>query len=290
MSRITILLTCLVCLAPLSWVLPLKYLTALTLAAGFPHVILGLKYSRRGLERAWRSPRPRLALLVFMGLTPVTFAAEWNVEILVIYFGIHHAISEVYSRGPSVSGESRINRGIYWLLIFAGYLFASRDDLSFIPNLPVLSLAIFGILLALLIYRIFDSTGNSDNFSGLKCIIERYPWIFAASLLVAISCYSPLSWQVFILYHFTYWGLLPLFRTSVFRGDTEREQIFWKDNLLWTSGFTLTIVAVCLICRHERDWRVFSAIVLLFHSLTYFHISISFLISGANPSWIKRLV
>ena len=134
----------------------------------------------------------------------------------------------------------------------------------------------------------FARPKESQNVSGLKHLIELYPWVFAASLLVAVSSYASFSWQVFILYHFTYWGLLPLFRTSLFQGDAERERTFWNDNLLWTGAFALTIGVLCLVCRQERDWRAFSVMILIFHSLTYFHISISFLISGANPSWIRR--
>jgi hypothetical protein len=95
--------------------------------------------------------------------------------------------------------------------------------------------------------------------------------------------------MVLILYHFAFWGMLPLFRSDIFKGNQERLKVFWKDAIIWNGLGLLGIGLIVFLSSQFVDFRLFQMIILLFYIATYWHISISFIISGSNPAFIKRI-
>ena len=124
---------------------------------------------------------------------------------------------------------------------------------------------------------------------AVKTLLVSYPWLIVAPALCLLTSFKPISWVVLILYHFAFWGMLPLFRSDIFKGDKERLKVFWKDAMKWNGLGLLGIGLLALWSTSYVDFRLFQMILLIFYVATYWHISISFIISGANPEFIKRI-
>jgi hypothetical protein len=269
----------------LSWIIPEIYLSVLVLGTGIPHIILGAKNSKRGLSSSlgvyWKK-------VVIMMLIPISLILQVKFEVLglVFYFAIHHAISETYSYKSFLKENSFFNT-LYGLLILTSYLIACRADLMeykfLIPGLW-LTFAISLLLLLLFITR-----KNFYKMDAVKTLLVSYPWLIVAPALCLLTSFKPISWMVLILYHFAFWGMLPLFRSDIFKGDKERLKVFWKDAMKWNGLGLLGIGLLALWSTSYVDFRLFQMILLLLYVATYWHISISFIISGANPEFIRRI-
>ena len=284
MFRLLFILFFLLIFGVLSWIIPEIYLSVLVLGTGIPHIILGAKNSKRGLSSSFGVYWKKVLLMLLIPLS-LFLGFKFGGLGLVFYFAIHHAISETYSH-KSFLKEHSFFIFLYGLLILTSYLIACRADLVeykfLIPGLWVA----FAISLLLLL---FITRKNLYKMDAVKALLISYPWLIVAPALLLLTIFKPISWMVLILYHFVFWGMLPLFRSDIFKGDKERLKVFWKDAIKWNGIWLLGIGLLAWFSTRFADFRLFQIIILLFYIATYWHISISFIISGANPPIIKRL-
>jgi len=268
----------------LSWIIPEIYLTTLVLGTGIPHIILGAKNSQRGLFSSFRVYWKKVLVMILIPVSLV-LGFKFGALGLIFYFAVHHAISETYSYKSFLKENSFFN-SLYGLLILTSYLIACRADFLqygfLIPGLCV----VFAISLFLLLIIIRKHLLKLDS---IKVLLVSYPWLIVAPALCLLTTFKPISWMVLILYHFAFWGMLPLFRSDIFKGNKDRLNVFWKDAIKWNGLGLLGIGLLVWLSTRFIDFRLFQMILLLFYIGTYWHISISFIISGANPSIIKRL-
>lgn len=268
----------------LSWAIPEIYLTILTLGTGIPHIILGAKNSKRGLSSSFGVYWKKVLLMLLIPLS-LFLGFKFGGLGLVFYFAIHHAISETYSH-KSFLKEHSFFIFLYGLLILTSYLIACRADFLKYEFLTPIFCAVFTISLFLLL---FITKKYFYKLDSMKALIISYPWLIVAPALLLLTIFKPISWMVLILYHFVFWGLLPLFRRDIFNGDNYLLKVFWKDAIKWNGIGLLGIGLLAWFSTIFADFRLFQIIILLFYIATYWHINISFIISGANPSFIKHL-
>lgn len=268
----------------ISWGVPEICLTVLVLGTGFPHIILGAKYSKAGLLKTFNAFW-RKSLFLFLIPLSIIFGIKLGGIGLVFYFALHHSISETYSH------KTLFNKPIFFnflhgSLIFSSFLIACRDDfLVYIFLLRGCYLVFFTSLILLLIL----GRKHLLKMDSLKKIIISFPWILAAPVLVLFTYFAPISWMILILFHFTFWGMLPLFRKKIFNGDKSKLKAFWKDTIKWNVLGTIGFAVFGWFSYAFIDFRLFQLAILIFYIATYWHISISFIISGANPPIVRNL-
>jgi hypothetical protein len=122
-----------------------------------------------------------------------------------------------------------------------------------------------------------------------KQFLIEYPWLLGAMVMLMLSFIKPFAWQVLILFHFTFWGVLPVFRKAMFERGSKQLKIFWKDAWQWNGSWLIVIGALATWSYINKDYRLFELMLVGFYIATYWHISVSFIISGANPSWIRQI-
>lgn len=284
MARFFFIILFLIVFGIFSWIIPEIYLTALVLGTGIPHIILGAKNSKRGLSSSFGVYWKKVLVMLLIPLSLV-LGFKFGVLGLVFYFAIHHAISETYSYNSFLKENSFFNL-FYGLLILISYLTACRGDFAeynfLVPGFYVL----FMISLILLL---FITKKHFFKLNTMKALLVCYPWLIVAPVLCLFTIFKPISWMVLILYHFAFWGMLPFFRSDIFKGDKERLNIFWKDTIKWNGLGLLGVGLLVWLSKIYLDFRLLNMVLLLFYIATYWHISISFIISGANPEFIKRI-
>lgn len=259
---------------------------ALILGSGYPHVLLGLRYSQRGLKEAWQSQTAKIVLLLIvpLGLLAPTF--DWNVMALMLYFGLHHAISETFF-GRGRDEESAYRKPLMVLLLFVSYTFSIKGNF-YLPYLAKVGLAAVGTVS--FFWILFLSRGLLKRPSERRDFFNRESWVFIGPALAVIANWAPVDWKVYILYHFAFYAFLPLLKEGVL--PKEKLKKFWMEGALWNGLGIILFLTVALQLRSSGGAFevVWIASLNLFYGLTYIHISWSFLISGANPSWIRRLL
>ena len=183
------------------------FLHAIVLGTGFPHVILGLKYSRRGLSGAMGRITSKLLLLISVPLGILAITYEWDLLVLVFYFGLHHALAETYFEKEKGNVHKPWKRGLLVVSIFSSYLFATRADIGFSHAFNATMLAIS--LTSSLIYLFFNRVELLDKSKFLD-YLNNHIWAIIGPGLAVFAIWSPIDWKIIIMYHFTFYGLLPL--------------------------------------------------------------------------------
>ena len=284
MLRLLFTLLFIVIFGALSWVVPDMFLTVMVLGTGVPHMILGVKYSKSGISNAFNVFWKKGLVLL---LIPLSFilGIKFGGLGLVFYFGFHHSISETYSHKSLIKKPMFFNF-VYGLLVYSSFLIACRDDFLTYRHLLSFCYIMFFISVVLLIIL---TRRHLFKLDSIKSLIISHPWILAAPILFIFTLYSSISWLVLILYHFTFWGMLPVFRENLFQGNISKLKVFWRDALKWNGIGIIGFGLFAWLSYWSKDFRFFQLMILLFYIGTYWHISISFIISGANPPIIKNL-
>lgn len=266
-------------MSPILWNLPQPWIVALVLGTGYPHIFLGIKYSRKGTERSWGALPTKLFLCLFIPISLI-FGFSFEPIGLILFFALHHALSETYGHGQNTTPFVTLMR---FLLIITTYLIACRGDV-FISELPMAFTAVPLLFAFLLLHQLTRARVK------LTDAVIQSPWIIGAPVIMALSTYQSIPWETFILFHFAFWGALPLFRQNMFRKDADARRIFWRDAIIWNGSGVIIMSALTIGSYDASDFRIFELLLLLFYSFTYWHISASFLISKANPSWLKSIL
>ncbi len=246
------------------------------LAAGFSHYFMALLLSRRAAKAALGSPGGKLAMLglIFGGAALYLYRLP-----IVQYFGIHHAFNEVYMldrtvRPLTAAALRRLRTAAVALHGFA-YLFVLRNNVQLDwvnPRVALLGLAVSTALFCSLTYRaraLLSRTELIDNASGE----------LLALLLVAASLVVRISFLQIVAYHFVFWFLYPIPK-------------LWRDDraaIYKYVGLTGAVLAVALLCSPIGVVAYSQAGSLFAHQFTlwsHVHITLSFALSSANPSWI----
>ena len=284
MIRLVFILFFMIIIGALSWVVPKIYLMTLVLGTGIPHIILGAKYSKSGLSLAFNVFWKKAFVLILLPLSFI-LGIKFGALGLVFYFALHHSISETYSH-KSLFEKNIFFNFVYGSLVLSSYLIACRDDFL---KYKFLNYGCYVVFVISLIVIIILTRKHLFKLDSIKLLLVYHPWLLGAPVLCLFTFFSPISWMVLILYHFAFWGMLPIFRRDIFKGNKSRLDMFWNDAIKWNGLGVLGIGLLAWWSTRFGDFRLFQGVALLFYIATYWHITISFIISGANPPFIKRL-
>jgi hypothetical protein len=257
---------------------------AIILGTGYPHVLLGLKYSRRGIKVAMGRTSAKLTMLIAVPLGLLAITYGWDLYALVFYFGLHHALSETYFDKDGGSRHGSWKKGLLVLCIFSGYLSATRAQLSLGS---VCDAILFATALASSAAFLTLNRSELVERNRLLGFLNNHSWVLLGPALAVLAVWYPIDWKVIILYHFGFYGLLPLVKQGML-SDSKR-RTFWIEGAVWNglglSVFLGSVIFAAVWIIPSLFWVSFQC----FLALTYMHITWSFLISPGNPGWIKKL-
>lgn len=244
----------------------------------FGHYIVGLAYSGKQIKRVTEDPGKFLPFIVILAAGACLYLLGLPLQ---YYFGVHHALNEAYA----VNRVTRVDaREVRWLraagLFLHLFLFFSliRDshavawisrDVLF-GGLAVSYLAYFRLLRRSRSLFSKEELINNSAFEIVGLLI------FWASFHVRISVYH------IALYHYLFWMFYPAL-------GLRREGL---RPLLAYAGLTLLVTGPFILWSPMgilADHFSMRAYHLHFLLQSYFHISISFALSSANPLWIRRV-
>ena len=279
MNRLILISTFFFLACAVLWNIPQTWVVVLVLGTGIPHIFLGIKYSKKGMQLGWNATIPKCVICF---LIPLSFIFGFSMDVigLILFFGLHHALSETFGHKHTLDMKSS---SALFLLIFSTYLFSCRSDI-FNIEVPLFIVAM-PLLCGFFLFR--QLTKKGVNFND---VLVEFPWIVGAPICLALSIYKSIPWEAFILFHFVFWGALPLFRENLFGGNPDAKKSFWRDALIWNGSGLVIMAGITLYSYSVLDFRIFELILLVFYSMTYWHISASFFISKANPLWLNNLL
>ena len=284
MYRLILILIFTTIVGSFSWIVQEIYFTTLVLGTGIPHIILGAKYSKRGLQNAFNNYWNKILILLFLPLSLI-LGFRFGAVGLIFYFAVHHAISETYSHKSLFQNNGLFNLA-YGTLVGSSFLIACRNDFI---EYNFLFFWCYLLFFASAVTLIIFIKKHYFKINSVKELLQTHPWLLGAPALCILTIFNPISWLVIILYHYVFWGFLPLFRSDMFQGDKSKLKTFWKDAIKWNGLGIIGIGLLVFISIKQIDFRLFQLILLAFYIANYWHISVSFVISGANPQFVRRL-
>ena len=246
---------------------------------GYAHYALGLKYSRRGVNSAWERPRAKALLLGAFATSFLLAGIPMVVTGIIVYFGIHHAISEAYFQTDS----PRV-RTAHGAVVIGTYLSIISSNLSFIPHLMEAGWVVTILAALALIVAVKSESGKLD----WSLMLRRFPWLTIGPAFLILAFWLPVDWRALTLFHFIFWGALPALRPGLIKGRALKT--YWTETALINAGCVALVLGLNLFGKNTSNQLPYFAMTQLFFAWSYLHITWSFIVSGANPPWVKRLV
>ena len=245
---------------------------------GYAHYALGLKYSKRGVANAWAKPRSKAIILGAFITSFLLAGIPWVVTGIIVYFGFHHAISEAYFKQDS----PRV-RTVHGFVVLGTYLAIIANNIPWIPYLVEVGWAMT-MLAGLALIFVLRKEPNGSEINPLK----RFPWLVVGPAFLVSSIWFPVDWRTLTLFHFVFWGALPLLRPGMIQGKALTR--YWTETALVNAGCVAVVLLLTQYGTNTGKRLPYLAMKQLFFAWSYLHITWSFVVSGANPPWVKRLV
>lgn len=284
--RINLSMIVLLLMLAMFLLLPLRATSLTMYCIGYAHYLLAIYYSRRGIQSAWSSRRSKWLLLAMLPLAFVPFLSnsyEHVVIGLVIYFGLHHTMSEVYF---DAKRHSKRFRSLHWWAVLGSYFAITGHHVpSFLYSEIIGWVVCIAATTALLVVR------KREGELSLRYVLHTCPWLLLGPVVALIGEFVFLDWRFLINWHFFFWLFIPHLRKGMF--TPRKTRIYWAQNAVLIGFFAFLFYALNVGPSTEiMDFSVIGTLVLsqFFLAWSYFHISWSFLVSGGNPGWLKNWV
>ncbi len=252
--------------------------TSWVYALGFGHYLISLVYSKKQITNVMDQARCYLPF----GLAAFTGAALYfNKLPLVLYFGFHHAFNETYILNREFPVEKY--GGLKAMRTSSAFLnfFCYLAVLQHMPELQFLNIALLrtGMLVSALFFFYFLNTlGKSFKPQEL---LENCAFEIIGLLLVAVSFYENITFLQIVCYHFIFWMLFPLSKMWTF----SKKRI--PAYLTLTTGLLTAFILLSPVGLFSyKLWPSHYAKQFILWS--YIHITVSFALSDAHPSWVTR--
>ena len=108
--------------------LSMNYTVFLMYSLGYTHYLLAVYYSKRGIQRAWSKAPAKTLLLMLLPLSFVPlFLNDAAIPGLVLYFAVHHAMSEVYFDSRN---HSKWLRNVHFMALIGSYFAITGHHLA----------------------------------------------------------------------------------------------------------------------------------------------------------------
>jgi len=260
--------------------LPLNYTVFLMYSLGYTHYLLAVHYSKRGIQKAWSKAPAKTLLLMLLPLSFVPlFLNDAAIPGLVLYFGVHHAMSEVYFDSRH---HSKRLRNVHFMALIGSYFAITGHHLT--PWVDDM-----GWLLTVVMTPAFFIINRKYDQHDLRSLIFTCPWIILGPLVAIFGEFIFLDWRFLINWHFLFWLSLPYLRKGMF--TAKQKKVYWIQNI----GLSALFFGLFYTVSSTRTLGFAGGLIAtawfgqLFLFWSYFHISWSFLVSGGNPQWLKSL-
>jgi uncharacterized membrane protein len=245
---------------------------------GYAHYALGLKYSKRGVANAWTKPRSKAIVLGALITSFLLAGMPMVITGIIVYFGFHHAISEAYFQQ-----DSQKVRTAHGFLVLGTYLAIIASNIPQIPHLVEVGWGLTAASVVVLL-TVLRNEPNRDQINPIK----RFPWLVVGPLFLVSSIWFPVNWKTLTLFHFIFWGALPLLRPGLIQGVALKR--YWTETALTNAGCVALVLLLYRYGTNAGNQLPYLVMTQLFFAWSYLHITWSFVVSGANPPWVKRLV
>lgn len=246
-----------------------------TYSIGFGHYFLALRYSTNQLRQIAETPQRMVALVGLLLLSVALYRYELT---FVVYFGIHHALNEAYSRRGGETARLPAFGASAFVLQALAYVAMLGWNPRFIGLDPAWLWVGFAAATGPYIYGVLRLRGESATASLFEICAPE----ISAAAMVALSLFVPLTFIQIVLYHFLLWTVLPLPRIRQRHGNALGEYV----------GLSVVAIGVALLLSPlgPSSIRLGSEVFAQqFFFWSYLHITLSFGLSDAHPAWIVRL-
>jgi hypothetical protein len=268
--------------------------TALVYSIALGHYVMSIAYSKRQVKEFLGRP---LALLTMFSFT-VFAAALYLVRLpLFILFGIHHAFNEGYVLKRAVpcdgqyAGAFRTSATLLHLFLYfvllrhvssIGAIDLASLYLIFLGGGQGMGTSFLWVGLTLSYAAFFYYLYQVRPLLSFRDLIENCGFELLGVVAVAASFFIKIQFLQIVLYHVVFWCLYPL--PKVIKSG-------YRDLLVYC-GMTGTVTAVFIYISPigSADYRLpYLSFLNQFLFWSYVHITLSFVLSNANPSWLVEL-
>ncbi|MCG6872707.1 MAG: hypothetical protein LJE84_10475 [Gammaproteobacteria bacterium] len=252
---------------------------ALLFSLAYSHYLLSFFYSRyqwqhiRASGGTWRT-----VLLAAGGLALYVAGLP-----LLMLFGVHHALNEVYTLYRKI--PQRAGRGVVVSALFAANLLIYLTVLRHYPTQTALIGVLDGkmmvgaiaILYAVFFYALHSITREGERGLVREAVLAEAPW----AAILALGFVYPMDFYDVIFYHFFFWLVFP-FSTPL--GRDSRASLRYAGLTILFSGIFLLLSPLGPL-NYQLGGSLFLS---QFQFWGYLHITLSFAMSRSNPDFIVR--
>ncbi|RYZ93507.1 MAG: hypothetical protein EOP06_00615 [Proteobacteria bacterium] len=220
------------------------------------------------------------------------FLITWfRTPAILIFFGIHHVLSEVYiahaTHGDLHKRERYFEimlRGLFHMFL---YLVASDGDMALAsylgsPSIEPLCLLVAALTLVIYSFLMKQSGLSTKSFYDL---LSAELLLFISVVLVPANKESII---LVLLYHFILWTLVPL-RTLAVQGGKKLILRYVRDTGASFVMFALVFAVASVIWRKDPFSILADQGLSALATFGYLHIGLSFAVSRHNPVWVRNL-
>ncbi len=245
---------------------------------GLSHYFLSYVYAKKQILQIMRRPSSEIAFAATILLGAFLYFSGFP---LLIYFGFHHAFNEVYLLDRSVSADARERiRGLRTAGVFLNafayfFILRGRPELRGIPQSFLLGgLLISSFSFAWILYRSRASLTKNEIIDNCFLEICYLP-------LVAASFFFKPTLTHFVCYHLFFWAIYPIPKLARAEGNDLKAYLLTTFLIL----IPIYLFSPYGIRRYPMSGSWFDH---QFYFWSYLHITTSFALSAAHPTWITR--
>jgi hypothetical protein len=250
----------------------------------FAHYVFAA-YAGRRRFREFAARKGWAAAAALCGLLPVLLYLGVP-KLIKVYFGFHFASSEAYAmRSSARAGRSepweRWTRGFQFALTFLAFCLVFRVRLPVpLSFLQIAAIAAGGAYAVALWF----SRARATRAERMADLVPDFTWLAAG--LKPASWFLGGNWNAGIFYHLIEWMFLPFLRSE----ESAFPALSRETAAMAATAAAFFSVSPVVLARFMPEpiasglWRE-QAIL-----WGYVHITLSLVVSEANPPWINRLV
>ena len=243
------------------------------------HYYLGFIYSSGQIKTFIKQPYGLVGFIFVLLSGSLLYLIKFP---LVWYFCIHHAFNEVYMIPKRATSDNDMwvknHRASGVILHVAAYCFILREQYHMVryfnPNHLLIFTVVAFVFFAISFYKVrqgFNAEEIINNCAGEVILL----------LLVFASFFFTFQFLHVVLYHFLSWWFFPL--QNLINSTRIRLYRYLGATIFFFIIFYL--VSPIGIDPYNYSNSIFENHFLF---MSYLHITFSFFISSANPSWLKR--
>ncbi|MDP7040515.1 MAG: hypothetical protein QGI45_15260 [Myxococcota bacterium] len=243
----------------------------------FGHYLLAFVYAQNRVRHVLKTPRTYLPSVLFISACVGMQVLDFD-PLVVVYFGIHHALSENYmTLHKSLHKRQLIINKV--ALNFALYTLLMRHDLLIAEEF-VQHIIFVTLLLSLMHLKCLAEVKKENPQSNLQdCFLFEIAGIVCT--LIFFNTY--VAFEDIVLYHLILWSIYPLFTPKLQQHTAARQRYMGTTIVVTLFFLAFTPIHDYFSFFTMQDWIDQS------YYWAYWHITTSLMLSRMNPIWLRKL-